>query len=53
MRAIYEPFEVIYIQAFVVSHVGLSLTVLRLALEISKRELHHFGNMQGSLMKDF
>ena len=53
MQAIYEPFEVIYIQAFMVSYVGLFLAVLSLAWETSKRELHHFGNMQGPLMKDF
>lgn len=31
MRAIYEPFEVIYIQAFMVSYVRLSLAVLSFA----------------------
>lgn len=31
MQAIYEPFEVIYIQAFMVSSVRLSLAVLSLA----------------------
>lgn len=30
-HAIYEPFEVIYIQAFMVSYVSLSLAVLSLA----------------------
>lgn len=31
MQVIYEPFEVIYIQAFMVSYVRLSLAVLTLA----------------------
>lgn len=53
MQVIFEPFEVIYIQAFMVSYVRLSLAGLSFALETTERELHHFGNMQGPLMKDF
>lgn len=49
MQAFYEPFEVIYIHAFMGSYVGLSLAVLRFAWEPSERELHHFGYVQGPL----
>lgn len=39
--------------SLMVSYVRLSLAELSLAWGTCKRKLHHFGNMEGPLMKDF